>query len=822
MKLRRGLPAAMAVSVTLALLSARARAQSSGTITFDDLPVNTVVTTQYAAQAQNLPVTFEGNFIVAGDAANPSNQVLVNKTPGTEFNANSLTLTFLSPQNLVSLDGSFLGPVTETVTLTVTAFGANDPINPLSQQSFDVSGDSFGTLFTVTTASDLITSVVISSTSIAANIAIDNLHFEGEPAPTNNAGAPSVVITSPLNNPLTNAPTISLTGTVTGQQVYSTAMVTFTIQPQPGQPGQFSAPITLTDTGGGTFSFSGTESLPPGFIEITVTAQTVFGVQGSATVNVENVPTPVLAQCTLDPFTGMAQFDYGIPLADCSIYVCHNQTTPNQHFGLVAGSDGTLFTVSPTVLTKWQSVQEVQHLSTSGNLGCPVANTVNVGTTGSPKVPTQQAFEFGRVYEDSASNDFYVPGVFADIIKNGGDDSEVGVPTSDPTIGTVVTDVDTFWFQHFNRSLASNPADLGTTMEIRGSPPTVTVERQGGNLEDMVAVNLSPAPSTATIWERYTCSGNGPWTCTIPPRPQHNPNAGPSDAALDQICGFTTGVIPPAIDLICPAAAAYCIANQNVYPFDNGWEWAPVGLQSPSASDPANFNYKTVQGWIKPSGSFKASEDAPGAHQCWDALNPPFPSDWNIHMRPFPAYDNLQAPVNFENSLEMELENELCVMQWFFGATGGFPFPGDLVTVTGRWIADCGHQLGPNNNEFKTEIHPWELFSRAETVSLASMGFSFDANATFAPIDVNGIIVTGATVDIYPPPRPSPNAQLYSITTGQAGAYGNLIVNTTLYSDHVNMTFKAPSGFPTIEDDNGEMDNTFTRGFMGVAYVFWQ
>jgi hypothetical protein len=800
--------AALAFLVTVFAFG-RARAQDvSGTITFDDLPLNSVVTTQYTAQG--LPVLFDSNIVINGDDANPTNHVLINKDPDIEFNNATMTLTFISPQNLVSLNGSFFGTPTETRNLTVSAFDAGGTL--LSSQTQPVGGDSLGTLFTVSAASDLITSVVATTSSIDGNVEIDNLHFVGEPAPANNITAPVVVIASPPQSPISNSPNVELIGTVTGQQVLSPATVTLTFQPAPGQPGQISRPVTLTQTSPTTFTFDEIDKLPPGLVTITVEAQNTFGTTGSASVVAENLPLAIQTACVLNPTAGLGKFDYGISLPSCDLIVCENLPTQQQptvrQFGLALGPNSQLVSVSPTVLAKWQSVQGIVRLGPLENLGCPVANAVNVGAALPPpaKTPSEQAFEFGRIYEDSSSNDFYVPGVFANAIQVGGDDTAVGIPTSDPKEGTVAIDVQTFWFQHFNRGFAG---DLGTTMELRGIPTVLSVERQGGDLRDMTAVGLTPSATTATIWQKYPCTGSGPWSCPVT-LAQHDIGVTQSDDTLNRDCAYPNG---------------NNLALGATYPFNNGLEWVAVQAQSAAQLDPANYAYQSVQGWIRPNGSFKAKEDNPDTHQCFDIedVSPPdifWPSDWNLDIWPLPRYDNLLGKLNFQTKV-MEIENELCVMQWFFGATGGFPMPGDLVFVNGRWIVDCGHQ--PNGSEFLTEIHPIAVFSRAETVNTLAQGFSFSATATVEPIAVNGVFVQGpTTVSVYPPPRPSPDAVLTTITTGQDGAFGDLVLTTTAYSDHVDMTFNAPFAMPLVEPSSGEVDNNFSRGFQGIAYAFWQ
>src|SRR5204863_7952885 len=90
----------------------------------------------------------------------------------------------------------------------------------------------------------------------------------------------------------------------------------------------------------------------------------------------------------------------------------------------------------------------------------------------------------------------------------------------------------TWRFQRF--TVPELPKRLPSTLEIRGSPARLYMERQSGDLLD--PGTRLPIETTGTIWEHFPCADNlGP--CTVdptPPQPDPIPNTG------NQFCfGFT-------------------------------------------------------------------------------------------------------------------------------------------------------------------------------------------------------------------------------------------------------------------------------------------
>ena len=104
-----------------------------------------------------------------------------------------------------------------------------------------------------------------------------------------------------------------------------------------------------------------------------------------------------------------------------------------------------------------------------------------------------------------------------------GDELANGLPLGDPTDSSGPASL-TWLFQRFARPGAG--PSIPSTFEIRDSPPTLLMERQGGA---WFLSSLAPSlfdidrhKSAATIWESFPCVNNlGP--CTVEPEPPFPP-----------------------------------------------------------------------------------------------------------------------------------------------------------------------------------------------------------------------------------------------------------------------------------------------------------
>ncbi len=145
----------------------------------------------------------------------------------------------------------------------------------------------------------------------------------------------------------------------------------------------------------------------------------------------------------------------------------------------------------------------------------------------------------------------------------------------------------------------------------------------------------------------------------------------------------------------------------------------------------------------------------------------------------------------------------------FFVALG-WPIRGDLIYVNGRWIMDCGH------SPYKTEIHPPFLMSNMRTQKQAD-----GTPATVADIWITGYYPGDPIdLDLWPPPRPTPNAFLTVIrpTDADAALGVNLKLTSSYAGAHVQFTAQHQE---VPVDGSGKMNWATLRGYEGEWLVYW-
>jgi hypothetical protein len=185
-------------------------------------------------------------------------------------------------------------------------------------------------------------------------------------------------------------------------------------------------------------------------------------------------------------------------------------------------------------------------------------------------------------------------------------------------------------------------------------------------------------------------------------------------------------------------------------------------------------------------------------------------SDWGIHVRPLalsgiadpnvawvktpasgtlPPFWNLLA-ANGDPTLEgaphappigdMEMEwEEFWQHSWVAAAGSTIPI-GSLIFANGRWMIDCGHP--PDHSE----IHPPNTLMFAQMVASPTFGQN---QVTTAQMWVNEFYMgLPYQTQVWPPPRPSPTAQMAALHT----------------------TFGSPSGAPVIVNSDGSRTYPFT------------
>ena len=182
-------------------------------LSFNDLPPNTYVTTQYAVRGTGVVFPY-WPYLYVLPWLNGGKPVLRSYKDQWE-SGERLVVTFTSPQTLVRVlaGGQGVG--------TLHAFSGVDGGGALiAQDAKPMSTAAFTTPLEVKTASPSIRSVIFEIALLAYG-GISELYFEGE-APAPIASAPPVVhITSPPNNAQLDYPSgpLAVQGTVTGEQL---------------------------------------------------------------------------------------------------------------------------------------------------------------------------------------------------------------------------------------------------------------------------------------------------------------------------------------------------------------------------------------------------------------------------------------------------------------------------------------------------------------------------------------------------------------------------------------------------------------------------
>jgi hypothetical protein len=431
------------------------------------------------------------------------------------------------------------------------------------------------------------------------------------------------------------------------------------------------------------------------------------------------------------------------------------------------------------IFNKWFSLRD-QAVPLS-RLGCPTGDERDA-----PGGARAQGFAGGRIYAGLSTGDHYVPAVFVQAIDTLGGESATGVPIADPSDSIGV--MQTWLFQQFTRP--DYPDLLPSTLEIRGNPPTLWVERQAGDLDPLFFEGVPISANSPTIWQDFSCSGI----------------LGPCDVSA-----------PTSDPPIANAGDRFC--NGTVFPWRPG---QPTDVTPEWVAVVDDYELTPILGLVSNIGM--ADVDFGMTHDCTIPvvdLPGPAPTDYiivrsdiNVFVRPLHPFRNLIAENTQNPQDKVELEFEYC---WFSRGFAGAmePLPGDLLFAAGRWIIDCGH------DRYRSEIHPPAMMAPMRTVM-------YDGQwATKADIWVNGTY-TGdpVQVEIFPPPRPSPDAWLTVSAPRDVEAGFGAIYLETSFVDHsvVQVRFSAPPKYVPVTMW-GEMrwENYLTdaREYRGRWHVWW-
>ena len=823
----------------LIVLAATA-AQAQTMIDFEDanIPAGEILSAQYGTRG----VIFGGGQ-VAIDSAAHSGQRVVHAVPlGVEvFEVRPLIIRFTG-QNITRVKLFASAAVAEPGKLT--AFDAENAGNIVAVDGHFVAQNKFTTAFQVTSPTGNIKRVELQFTT-TSYVSIDDLEFDGSagPMPTQ---PPIVQFTQPINNTDIDVPAdakIDIAGTVTGEGLLST----ITVKVIAKQPPEWTAPpltLVLSLTGSGTtrqFALEGGMTpIALGPVTVTAAAENIAGLKGTATSTVRNLPRSVRDKFgELGGANTFGEFQYGL-LKGCAIAVYER--------GAISGWPAGAIAIRGDIFTKWLSLRGP--FNEPGWFGCP--KTDEGATIGNA---TSQTFERGRIYKIPHSMGpptiAYVPDVFVQVIDKRGGDAGVGLPLADPTDSA--GPMQTWLFQRFHR-----PDDeewiLPSTLEIRGLPPKLWMERQigkwlkGTGLDEgafeLSAFDREHNKTPATLWESFDCNDDdnkdkfnflGP--CTVLPEPEFPPPITPQNKPdfKNQFCKGGTYIPgspwgPPEWQ---PVRGQYDATP--VFGYALGGEMATIDNGLTHHTHNGNCPHL---GWALSIGSVLSGVPVEAGVNVLEAeYGLTCVSDYEFFVRPLgpqidtrPQLPNLfsekhpdRIKAEYEAAYAAEAHNFL-----------GNPINGDLIHMTGRWIVDCGHST------YKTELHPLFSFARMKTVVTETNTFSQHEDnlfggrpATRVAIWVNGWYPGGETnpieFAIYPPPRPSATAKLRVVKPVDNGSGGyRAAVDVDLVDSilpfgaatYVKLRFTASRRNNPI-NMGGEMLFRPGRQYWGIWYLYW-
>jgi hypothetical protein len=608
--------AAIGVVVTW-LCAPTARAE---TFDFEDLPKRTKVTAQYGSRGIIFPF---GAYIDEDATAHSGTRVLRSADPGTEFNTEPMVMTFTTPQSRVAFHAGLR--IMRANRGTLRAFDAAGAVVATDgPRELPLTG--YATRFEVRTATPRIVRIEYANEN-AAFESIDDLVVEGSPPGDVPTAAPVVTIDAPTEGSSPPIGRISIRGTVRGEGLYPQV----TVRVARALPSDSTAPpgdnsVVLQGTGS-TRTFELSYGIVAGPYTVTVIATNTANQTGTATVHFGSIPDAITARYNADggaAVFGAMQYSGGETGCIAVVY----------ERGVIALVGTATFVVRGAILDKWRATRDPG--AALSRIGCPIAE--DRGALGSRRA---QDFARGRIYAGAGAQ--VVPSVFRDAIESLGGEAQVGVPVADAT--SSIGAMQTWLFQRFDRPGSGVEP---STLEIRGSPPKLYVERIGDDPDVLRRGNIALSSRLATVWREFPCTGNtGPCTVTRPT------SAFPSDTG-SQRC------------------------NGGTYPWSIGSQWPAVS---------GDHRATKIVGYTRSSGM--ACGDNPFSHDYYHQqrgcaffehfFDHNFASDWNVHIAPIAPYGGLLTRGQAGAAQpDLEIEFELYYAQYFF-VGWGWPVAGDLV-----------------------------------------------------------------------------------------------------------------------------------------------
>lgn len=595
-------------------------------------------------------------------------------------------------------------------------------------------------------------------------LAVDDVEFEGLPPPPCN-GAPIVAINSPADGALITGILPNVSGTVNGDSL--PPELTLTLTPLTRPPNDLTPPLifALPLSGSGSVrTFSQAVPFKYGRLSLTAVVRNDCGIVGQSAITCTFLPRPIVDRYNAEGGQNAAQaLQWAGHPAGCGIAVFPT-------IAVALGSGSQTFVIRGLIFEKWKQWVAKKYHSTRADF-CPRGEQFLVAAG-----VLRQDFGSGRIYAFTSTGlAWFVPQAFADAIDQLGGESVNGLPMNDPQECPAAK---TWLFQQFVRDRG-----LPSTLEIKGDSPTLWVHRQGGDLSEMTEERLlDTVEATGTLSLNFPCDSQYGGCHVFPP------TSADRVANAKAICHNTTIV--------------------NVAVEQRQWEPVPPHTDCDEVS---------VMGFVL--DSHLAGEDLATTHRpypCTFFQGGSFVSDWNFGVAPIHPYKYLLAQNN-----HLDLEIEFCDLG-FFGSdlTEADPAPGPellqrghLFWATGRWVIDCGH------DNYASEIHPPAAMAFMRTEVSPTL-------RTVAKITVNGFYNgTPMSLDLFPPPRPAPNAFMHLARTIYKDSVAGMTVDYSSDPDassFIRVSFSAPFQCPGVNTPyGGQMYPIGGRKYYGQWAISW-
>ena len=275
---------------------------------------------------------------------------------------------------------------------------------------------------------------------------------------------------------------------MTGEGLLSTATATIEFGRPPEQTGPPFTTVLPLFGAGTTRQFNlpgGFTGAPLGPIKITVAAENFAAAKGSATVTLTNLPASIRQRAAAKARTQSGTF--GLAFAATA---ARSRCIRTWRSALLAsavkrsscvatflGNGSRTVIVSAARRPKSATGRNSLSKAATGAFSCPVRRVPVRPPIVAGRV---QDFKGGRIHNTTGLGTFYVPAVFVDAIDKRGGEAVTGVPVADPS--SSIGPMQTWLFQRF--IVPELPKRLPSTLEIRGAPARLYLERQSGHLVD--------------------------------------------------------------------------------------------------------------------------------------------------------------------------------------------------------------------------------------------------------------------------------------------------------------------------------------------------